>query len=149
MPAIQAGWNVSHSASNGPVMYGTTGDRVLGDARNGHYMGRNFRFSAAGDLIEIEFFSEEGVQHGPEIFFKSDGSARPFEWHVNGKKVNAAEYAAATATDPTLPPYYADTKKYNEFLDAEVKARLEKYRKMPRVKIPLEFDQAGNLVPAQ
>ena len=140
---------MENSVSNGPVMHLTSGDRVLGQTRDGKFVGKNFRFYATGNLANIAWYSNEGIQYGPDISFYKDGRIIPHEWHANGKKVSEIEYKAAVSTDPTLPPYYADTKKYKEFVDEEVKARLEKYQKMPKVKIPLEFDQAGNPIPAR
>jgi antitoxin component YwqK of YwqJK toxin-antitoxin module len=111
-------------------------------------VGYGYSFYTEGNLRSMEHFNDRGELHGPYICYTSRGDTIEKMWFVKDQEVTEAQYAAAAAKDPALPPYYEDTTKYREFVTPEVKALLEKYRTMPRVKIPLEFDAQGNPIPA-
>ena len=118
-------------------------------AREGHVIGKAFSFDATGEVRSIICYSSEGIPHGPGLSFSQSGTVITKEWYVKERAVTESQYQVAASIDPTLPPYYADARKYKEFATPEVKALLKKYLNLPRVKIPLEFDKAGNPILAQ
>lgn len=124
--------------------------------KDGHQFGKSFGFYSSGALegficnkTEKPEYAYQYLPHGPSVYFSKEGKVTEKEWYVEGKKVNEVEYAVAAAKDTSLPPYYADATKYQEFADANVREIFRKYRQLPRVKIPLEFDLSGNPVRAQ
>jgi len=117
--------------------------------KDGHILGKAFSFFPPDQSKGITCYSSEGDLHGPALEFSQSGALIYQAWYVKAVKVTESEYEAAASRDPTLPPYYADATKYKEFATPEVKAILKKYRDLPRVKIPLEFDKTGKPVLAQ
>ena len=117
--------------------------------KKGQIIGNSFSFYSDVVLSSVICSSAEGFLHGPRVDFSRGGTVTTKQWFVNNKEVTESEYAATASSDPSLPAYFADATKYKEFVDAEVKALLEKFRKLPPVKIPLDFDQAGNPVLAR
>lgn len=104
--------------------------------------------------IGYSFYSDDSPYliawaQGPLIYFAKDGAVSQKVWQIKGREVSETEYATAASSDPSLPPYYADGNQYKRMVGEDVRALLEKYRTMPRVKIPLQFDQNGNPVLAQ
>jgi antitoxin component YwqK of YwqJK toxin-antitoxin module len=138
-----------HNAEDGPQMERSEqGEIVLYGMKKGKTIGPVFGFFANGSYCYISFFSENGLRVGPYIRFKQDGSVQTISWCVDGLEVKESDYAAAAARDPKLPPYYSDITQYKQLAGPDVHALFEKYQKVPKVKIPLEFDPAGNPVPA-
>ncbi|MEA3209007.1 MAG: hypothetical protein QOE70_2064 [Chthoniobacter sp.] len=125
------------------------GARSLIWERHGQIIGKTFCFNPNESLRSLRCFSAEGSPHGPSIDFSTSGRVTTKQWFVNNEEVSESQYAAAASADSTLPRYYPDGVKYKEFIDADLKALLRKYRTLPRVKIPLEFDEKGNLIFAQ
>jgi hypothetical protein len=68
------------------------------------------------------------------------------KWYLRNKEVDESAYAAAAAKDPSLPMYYVDVADYKQWVVGPIKEALDHYQAMPRVKIPLEFDEHGNPV---
>lgn len=109
-------------------------------------------FVSTGRIATMGFVSSEGLEVGPRIAFTDQGVFQTVSWHLgrmDGKLVTAEEYAAAQAANPLLPPYYADINDYKKFIKKEVQHLIENYRKMPPVKIPLEFANDGKPVLAK
>lgn len=106
-------------------------------------------FAASGQLASLGF-SSRSLQLGPMITYSERGSVETVSWHtgrMDDQLVTSSEYAAAQAAAPTLlPPYYSDIDEYKKLVTDDVKAVIEKYRQMPRVKIPLLFDKDGTPV---
>lgn len=104
----------------------------------------------------FSFYENGLVDHivwsrGPYIYFERDGAIQKKRWTLKGwefedSDVSEEEYAKAAALDKSLPPYFADAQRYKQFVTPEVKALVEKYRALPHVKIPLEFDDKGETV---
>lgn len=113
--------------------------------KNGH-ISRGFSFYADGGLMNLTLSSSEDTLQGIGVSFTHEGAVASKQWFFQNGEISEKEYEKAASSNPTLPAYYKDVSRYKEFVDAEVKALLEKYRELPRVKIPLEFDQAGNPV---
>lgn len=80
---------------------------------------------------------------GPSIYFDQKGLPSRKLWRVNDREITESEYIKLAAADASLPPYYEDASRYKEFVDESINAIIEKYRKLPRVKIPLEFGEKG------
>lgn len=108
------------------------------------------RFFLTGELESICFWAEGGRLNGPVAIFNAGGSTKEIEWRVGGRNVTEKEYSdIVTKASIDFPPYYSNAQKYKALVDAETKMLVDQYRKMPRVKIPLEFDKDGNPVIAK
>ena len=120
--------------------------RSISFKRDDNVVGKAFMFTLSGKLVEITCYSSKGVWHGPRIVFTKDGATKVEEWFVDNQKVDKHDYAEAALVDSSLPPYFEDARRYKEFADPDVIAKEKIYRQMPRVKIPLEFDETNNPV---
>jgi antitoxin component YwqK of YwqJK toxin-antitoxin module len=140
---------IEDDSPNGLSMeyFASNGIRSLVWMKNGDVVGMAFSFYSTGAVMEIYCYSNKGDPDGPALEFSPAGSVSMKSWYIHGRKVAETAYAAAAAHDPSLPAYHADASEYKQLVSAQVSALLEKYRTMPRVKIPLEFDQNGNPVP--
>jgi len=103
-------------------------------------------YEDGGALRAISYLQRSENRQGVYVRFLPTGTVVEKIWTLNGKHSTEAAYAKAAAADPTLPPYYEDATRYKEFVTDEVKALLAKYRALPKVKIPLQIDAAGNPV---
>jgi hypothetical protein len=117
-----------------------------------------FRFYSTGQLGQICFWNEEGKLHGPSVRFAADGSTENIWWFIRDQEVKEAEYKRISMSTKregrdfsplTLPHHHSDPQKYKTFVTEDVKVLLNQYLKLPRVKIPLEFDKDGKPVPAE
>ena len=142
---------IENSVGNGLSMevHARDSTRSLFWQKDGEVFGKSFGFCANGKLRHLICYSTDHIPHGPYISFSEEGISTEKKWFVDGSEVSESEYAVAAAKNPALPPYYEDAAKYREFTNGEVKALLEKYGNLPRVKIPLEFDKSGNPILAQ
>lgn len=140
--------SIESNKPNGLLMeyFANDGTRSLVWQKDGNNVGNAFSFYRTGNVMGITCHSSEGGLLGPHLGFSPTGSLTKNAWYIRGKEVSESAYAGAAASDPRLPPYYSDATEYKQFVNAEVRALLEKYRTMPRVKIPLEFDEHGNPV---
>jgi antitoxin component YwqK of YwqJK toxin-antitoxin module len=140
---------IEHNRPNGLSMeyYADNGQRSIVWMKNGDVVRIGFGFYDTGSVMEMYCYSNNGDPDGPALEFSPVGSVNMKSWYINGKEVTETAYAAAAAHDPSLPAYHADVREYKQLISAEVSALLEKYRTMPRVKIPLEFDKNENPVP--
>lgn len=85
---------------------------------------------------------------GPSIDFAHERGPEVKKWHFQGKEVDEKIYATAAAKDPALPPYYTDSAEYAKLVETEFGTLLKQYNNIPPVKIPLEFDEQGQPLPA-
>ena len=123
--------------------------RSLVPYKNGQTINQAFDFYPDDTLDGVTFLlwtDYPNPMAGFSVDFNQQGNIKSKNWILNYDVVTEEEYAKAAAQDKTLPPYYADAQRYKEFVTPEIKAILLKYRTMPRVKIPLEFDALGNPV---
>lgn len=135
---------------------------VFGWLKQGEYQGLTFQFLGVRPF-HLRSFNTKGWLHGPSLGFDlrneeekknpdlGNGFAYAGEsrkWYVNNKSVDEEEYAKTAEQDKTLPPYFQDIEQYKQFVTPEVTTLAEKYRTMPRVKIPLEFDDKGEPIAA-
>lgn len=124
------------------------GHRSVLSKRKGRSVGLTFVFYKDGSSAKITCESDDGELHGPTLEFSPDGLVQESTWYVRDKKVDEIIYAVAAEKDLTLPPYQKDATEYKKLLNGPYKAAYDRYVTMPRVKIPLEFDEHGNPVPA-
>jgi antitoxin component YwqK of YwqJK toxin-antitoxin module len=117
--------------------------------KDGHITAKGCDYFESGAPAAIGVFSEDGVPNGPFIEFTQKGDVRRASWYLRGREVDAPAYQKAQSTNPSLPPYFPNTKRYKETAAQEAGALVEKYRRMPRVKIPLQFDREGRPLPAK
>ena len=85
---------------------------------------------------------------GPLIEYNEAGVAFDKIWQINGQRMSEKEYAQKAGGSPNLPHYFSDPNQYKQLVPQSILDALNKYRAMPRVKIPLEFDKDGKPVPA-
>ncbi|QIF05569.1 toxin-antitoxin system YwqK family antitoxin [Roseimicrobium sp. ORNL1] len=112
-------------------------------SKGGHLLGKGCDFYENGELATIGFFSNNGQPNGPVVTFSRDGTRTRASWHLSGQEVSEAQYAAVALKDPSLPRYYPDLSEYKYRVGEDMREWLEKYRTMPPVKIPLQFNQEG------
>ncbi|MBI5684418.1 MAG: hypothetical protein HZC54_05015 [Verrucomicrobia bacterium] len=119
--------------------------------KDGKLVGKAFAFYPSNEIKNIRStLTEEYAAiytcslHGPCIEFSENGLVTKKSWYIHDQEVSESNYAKAARDDRSLPPYYADAAHYKNLVDDKVKALLERYSKMPRVRIPLEFDDQGN-----
>lgn len=115
--------------------------------QNGRLIGNGYDFHVSGEVAAVAFFSEKGDPVAL-IEFSAAGNVTQKFWYVEGREVSESDYAAAAAKDPSLPRYYADANEYKKLAEKEARRLFEQYRSKPRVKIPLQWDEKGDLVPA-
>lgn len=115
--------------------------------RKGVLTGTACSFYPGGQFRSLSCHSEKRGLHGPFITFSVSGEVLRKKWFRADKEYTEADYARLTEIDHTLPRYYADAMIYQELVDPKVKVAMEGYRRLPLVKIPLELDPSGNLVP--
>lgn len=131
-------------------------NRSIHWTQNGKIVGIAYSFFSDDLLRSIVSFEAsetmyDSFYHGPFLEFSADGAIRTKKWYVHNHIVNESTYATKVVEDTSLPPYYANTEKYKQLVTNTVKAALNRYRTIPRVKIPLELDQHGDpvLAPVQ
>jgi len=107
-------------------------------SKEGLLIGVGYDFYENGELATLAFFSSKGEPNGPLVDFSSKGTLTKMLWYLDGRKVQEAEYAAAALADPGLPTYRADGNQYKQMVRENVRVLVEKYRTLPRVKIPLQ-----------
>lgn len=108
--------------------------------------GSGCQFSEDGSLLSIGFISNDGVHNGPIISFSKD---RSVTWFIKNREVSKEEYAKAALGNSELPPVMAHLDEYKQLIPKETLALLDKYRRMSRIVIPLQFDKDGNPVVAK
>jgi antitoxin component YwqK of YwqJK toxin-antitoxin module len=121
-------------------------DRTIVWKKNGAVVGNAFSFYPDGSLKGITSYSAIGASNGPSVDFSAGGAVLRKEWYLRKKQVDESTYAAAAAKDPSLPVYYVNAADYKKWVVGPIKEALDHYQAMPRVKIPLEFDEHGNPV---
>ncbi len=121
--------------------------------KNGRLYGKELTFYPNNALSRLttclpeEFTTTSfSSRHGPWIRFSKEGLVTEKQWYVNEKEVTESAYAQAAKKDSTLLPHHADAREYLNVVDDKVKALLDRYTQMPRVKIPLELDREGHPV---
>ncbi len=108
-----------------------------------HQVGYAYNFFSTGELEGTTNSAPDGTNGPVPDYYVPSNS----KWYIHGKSVTPEEYAAAAAQDPSLPPYFADVRKYKDyFVTPELWSIFLHYLNMPRVKIPLEFDAQGRYV---
>jgi len=117
--------------------------------KNGIISGTGYQFFHNGELALITFFSPGGQPTGPFVRFSRPGTISEKKWFVDGKEVAEDAYEKEAANRKDLPVYNKDTAKYKDLVEKDAKSFIEEYLKMPRVKIPLQFDGEGNPIPAK
>jgi hypothetical protein len=139
---------IANSIPNGMSMtYSERFDnRTIVWKKNSTVVGTAFSFYRDGSLRGIASYSSVGDSNGPTVYFSEDGVVLEKKWYLQNKKVDESTYAAAAAKDPSLPVYYVDAADYKKWVVGPIKEALDRYQAMPRVNIPLEFDEHGNPV---
>jgi len=113
--------------------------------KNGEYEGTSVAFEKNGDLRCLGFF-KQGKLHGPSVYFEPNISPKQTTFYVNGVEVDENHYLEEAKKDSTLPSVYKDLTEYKKMLTPDIQQIVEKYKNLPRVKIPLELDVNGNLL---
>lgn len=114
--------------------------------KNGKLNGEGLDFYADGQLNLMTWLLDSKV-NGPMIKFSHLGALVKSNWYLQGKEVSEDDYIKAARSDSTLPPHHADAVKYKDLENENVPGLKKKYLEMPRVKIPLEFDDKGSPIP--
>ena len=125
------------------------GVRSLISQKDGQIIGKSYSVYPSGSLSSLSCSSASGFSHGPRLDFSKEGVVTTKQWFVSNKEVTESEYAAAASNDPSLPAYLSEVGKYKELAESEIEQLLVRYRNLPRVKIPLQFDDSGDLVLAR
>ncbi len=129
------------------------GERVFIPHKDGFIIGQSYKFSAAGILQSLNFFTDDPYEHqrnvvndadfdiralhGPSLTWDQKGALSQIIWWVNNQQVTPAQYANAAKTDKSLPPYFTDANQYKTLIPPGVLALEQKYRTQPAVRIPL------------
>jgi hypothetical protein len=103
-------------------------------------VGNSFSFFSNGDLRSI---SCRGATGTVLLNFLKNGEVEMAEWFIHGRESDEDSYRQAAKTDPGLPVYEADARKYKNLLTPEIRDLKKTYQTMPLVKIPLEFGRDG------
>lgn len=114
--------------------------------RRGVQVGRGYGFYPDEAVASLSWLTDEGLLQGPAIDFRAGGEVSHKAWFIREKVVSEAEYSKVAAARPDLPQYFEDAQKYKGTVPDDVWELLKKYRSLPKVKIPLEFDELGNPV---
>ena len=102
----------------------------IGLAFGFHYNNPAIRFIGNAD--------KNGDPHGPAVDYRQEGQVERLLLCVHGKDVSADAYRKACETDATLPRYRKDPQEYRKLLTPRVRQLMDRYRRLPPVKIPLD-----------
>jgi antitoxin component YwqK of YwqJK toxin-antitoxin module len=114
--------------------------------KDGKITGIAYGFRDLKTLSGITYFSDQGVPHGVSVDYRPDGSLQEISFYVHGEKVDKEQFINARKEDHSLPPVFEDTKDYKKHLNAEIVRLADDYKKLEKVKIPLEFNEDGSIV---
>jgi len=148
-------------------VYNDSGELILDENyHKGMLEGETMSVTGPENVIDISSF-KEGASSGISVGFYKDGTIRSISWggrpliefsksgaafdkvwQINGQRMSEKEYAQKAGGSPNLPRYFSDPNQYKQLVPQSILDALNKYRAMPRVKIPLEFDKDGKPVPA-
>jgi len=114
--------------------------------KQGHFFGNSFAFEKDGELQSWGNFNSEGRLHGPSVYFEPNINPKQITFYVNGVEADESHYLEEAKKDSNLPPFYKDLTEYKKMLTPEIQQIVEKYKNLPRVKIPLELGANGNIL---
>lgn len=150
---------IQGSSPNGRIMLLFDSSLIsFGWRTNGSPVKSEFSFFSTGEVARILFWNKDGRRHGPCLDLAANGTIVRIRWFLDSREVKEAEYkdismsvetAGHNSASLTLPPYHSDPQKYMTLVTEDVKVLVKQYLKLPRVKIPLEFDKDGKPVPAE
>lgn len=99
----------------------------------------------SGNLARLQFMQTNLC--GPSIEWNEKGQVTNSTWYRFGDPVGYADYVRYTTTRRDLPPPLEDLNAYKTLLPPEYQQRAQEFIRRPNVKIPLEFNAAGEPVP--
>jgi len=108
----------------------------------------SYAFYFDGTVASISFAKDTGSRHGPRIHYDKAGNVTSSKWFVGDEEVTSAAYQQAAAADSSLPAYFADATRYKDLVENRALIELQRSRQVPKVRIPLQFDQSGNPIAA-
>lgn len=120
------------------------GGIVCSWSKDGALVGRQYNVTDNGTLSFLLHYPVPGRLGGPYLAFSESGEAFVLKWWIDHKDVSESEYRDFAKGKSDYPKYRENPNDYRLDIPPEEWALIEKYRKMPRVKIPLQFGPDGH-----
>ena len=109
-------------------------------------VGTAYSFRAYDKIRAITSFSEKGRYHGVYLRFNEDASFKERDFYLEGEKVTSQKYAKRREHDQSVPPLFETSEEYIKHFETEFREVVGEYMEIESVKIPLVFNEDGEIL---
>ena len=112
--------------------------RVMEEWIRGKLNGFAFGFHYNDGSLAYASCFRDDKRHGVFVQYDHKGQVRDLIYRIHNRVVSPEEYRKACKADASLRPYEEDPQNYRKLLTPRVRQLMDKYRRLPPVKIPLD-----------